>query len=142
MVTIMAEPILPDIWKDRALPCPFCGEKKRLFINKIGFLYNIECHSCGARGSKVTSDNPALPVEALDAWNKAPRQLTWMNKEDVKEDGFYWWRDSNNHILGIICVNLSLDNAVASPGVDMFKFSKATGEFAGPISAPVEKEND
>lgn len=57
-------------------PCPFCGDKKGVYLNRDTFLstgaladYFVECTECSACGPA----NP-IAVKSVEAWNKPERK--------------------------------------------------------------------
>ena len=111
-------------------PCPICGGLS------VGYYYeddnevSVLCHACLFETHYHRSEK-----SAARKWNAMPRRLRW-TKEKPKENGFYWWRDGNKHLLGIICVCVEQDSMAF--GSELGSLSKCTGEFAGPIALPEE----
>ncbi len=50
--------------KDKPLPCPFCGEKKQIYTNKIVY-WSVLCVTCGVDGPTNRTEKGAIK-----AWNR------------------------------------------------------------------------
>ena len=102
------------------LPCPLCGAIEPKVNRGYGVVTCCE-----------------ISVDNVAAWNKLPRALRWTH-EPPKVAGKYWWRPSGKKI------GLIRDMFVRNGEVgfldrnDRFIKDTGDGEWAGPISAPID----
>ena len=108
------------------LPCPACGS------SELEGHLAIRCTCCHMRGPECAS-----PEIAAEEWNAIPRALRWTH-EPPKAAGKYWWRPSGKKIGRIRDVFVRNGEVGFLDRNDRFIKDTGDGEWAGPISPPIE----
>ena len=77
------------------------------------------------------------PDSAIAAWNTLPRALTWTH-EPPKVAGKYWWRPVGKKIGRIRDMFMRNGEVGFLDRNDRFIKDISDGEWAGPISPPID----
>lgn len=129
--------------------CPACGSiEMDLGVSEAQSCEDamiwVQCLHCDARG-------PAYPryvcgrEKAITAWNDMPRALKWQRTSPTKA-GFYFYKSSKGQIMVTHIESLELVHRRGLTAVMMVdgdveqELDRLPGQWAGPITEPVEKE--
>ena len=116
------------------LPCPACGSSNcgcvvcTISADDLQSLhYNVECDGCYTSGPISDSD-----PDAIAAWNKLPRALTWA-PELPKVAGTFFVRDIRyKEEAGLVHISSQQAARLLDKGPSPFI------QYAGPIAPPIE----
>lgn len=65
--------------------------------------------------------------------------IRW-TKEHPKEDGYYWWRNTENFVRIVLLSNECITDTLRGDGLSSAAWKNIVGgEFAGPITPPINK---
>ena len=114
------------------LPCPACGSIDCECLFAEDEMYSVDCVDCSMRGPAERN-----PDSAIAAWNTLPRALTWTH-EPPKVAGKYWWRPVGKKIGRIRDMFMRNGEVGFLDRNDRFIKDISDGEWAGPISPPID----
>ena len=120
------------------LPCPRCGSLSiGLCSGSDGITHEIYnqalCTRCGVHGPRAFANE----IAAIAAWNALPRALTWTH-EPPKVAGKYWWRPVGKKIGRIRDMFVRNGEVGFLDHNDRFIKDTGDGQWAGPISPPID----
>lgn len=113
----------------KILPCPHCGGDAYAVKGPVTF--SVLCDDCGTHG-------PCTPEEqeAVDAWNRLPRRLTWQ-KTPPSVRGHYWYIAPHLGRYGIVFYD-GVEGFRSPSGSEGWFFDVTAFSWAGPIPEPKE----
>ena len=115
------------------LPCPECGDDECLIVIQElpSEEWSVHC-GCGHAGRYCATEE-----DAIKAHNARPRALRWTH-EPPKVAGWYPWRSGKGQNMTMIQIHIFNGVCGFWDGNGVFKTDLNRGEWAGPISPPID----
>ena len=116
------------------LPCPTngCAGIGKIYHSPDQLYVTMLCVTCG-----LSTGYAINPEEAIARWNALPRALRW-TYEPPKVAGKYWWRPVGKKIGRIRDMFVRNGEVGFLDHNDRFIKDTGDGEWAGPISPPID----